>query len=459
MRYSITFREHEYGELTTHLFKDDTVESAAYALCKLATTENETRLLVREVILVEAEDIIEANANGMKIKNTSFIRAMKMADQTKQLFIFIHSHPKDYPRHSAKDDIEEKILFTTAYNRIKTPGVHASLVLSAPDKPTGRIWLEEGIYKPVSFIRVIGKQFRFFSNENTTALPQFFDRQIQAFGEDIQKILKSLNVGIVGLGGTGSAVKEQLTRLGIGKLTLFDGQHFEATNVNRVYGSTVEDAGNEKIRIAERNINIIGLGTKVNIINKPITFRSSAIKLRDCDVIFGCTDDQWGRSILNRLSSYYHIPVFDMGVAITSDKQIIQSVQGRVTTLLHGNACLSCRGRITAKGIESEMLSELDPERLQELIKQGYADELGNSAPSVIPFTTAIASLAVSEFIHRITGYMGEERKSNEIIFFFDESRVRTNHRISNNECVCGDDDYFLRGDVKPLLDLTWRPE
>lgn len=459
MRYTITFREDEYEQLTKHLFKNDTVESAAYALCKLAVTENETRLLVREIIPVIDEDIIEANATGMQIKNISFLRTMKKADETKQLFIFIHSHPKDCPEHSAKDDIEEKILFDTAYTRIKTLGVHASVVLSAPDKPTARVWLKEGIYKPVSFIRVIGNKFRFFSNDNFSPLPQFFDRQIRAFGEEIQKVLKNLNIGIVGLGGTGSAIKEQLTRLGVGKLTLFDGQRFEITNVNRVYGSTINDEKVEKVKIAEKTINNIGIGTKVQTINKPITFRSSAIQLKDCDIVFGCTDDQWGRSILNRLSSYYHIPVFDMGVAINSKEQIIHSIQGRVTTLLHWNACLSCRNRITAKGIESENLADLDPDRFQVLVKQGYANELEDSAPSVIPFTTAIASLAVSEFIHRVTGYMGEERMSNEILFLFDESRVRTNRQFPKNDCICGDQYYFARGDVKPFLDLTWRQE
>jgi hypothetical protein len=105
------------------------------------------------------------------------------------------------------------------------------------------------------------------------------------------------------------------------------------------------------------------------------------------------------------------------------------------------------------------MLGELDSLRLEELIKEGYADELETRAPSVIPFTTAVASYAISEFLHRLTGYMGEERVSNEVIILFDETRVRTNSRFSKPECFCGEDYYIGRGDTEPLLDLTRRPD
>ena len=47
-----------------------------------------------------------------------------------------------------------------------------------------------------------------------------FDRQVRAFGADIQELLATLRIGIVGNGGTGSPVAEQLIRLGF-RLSLF----------------------------------------------------------------------------------------------------------------------------------------------------------------------------------------------------------------------------------------------
>jgi hypothetical protein len=99
----------------------------------------------------------------------------------------------------------------------------------------------------------------------------------------------------------------------------------------------------------------------VTIFQKHITSPETAKALRDCDVIFGCTDDEWGRSILSKLAIDYYIPVLDMGVKIDSMEGSIISVQGRVTTLLPGAACLFCRGRITAEGVRAQVIESCNP--------------------------------------------------------------------------------------------------
>jgi tRNA A37 threonylcarbamoyladenosine dehydratase len=87
---------------------------------------------------------------------------------------------------------------------------------------------------------VIGNVFHFYFNDNSnTEIPVFFDRQVRAFGKDIQRLLGRLHIGIIGVGGTGSSIAEQLIRLGVGSLTISDDDFFEHSNVNRVYGSGV----------------------------------------------------------------------------------------------------------------------------------------------------------------------------------------------------------------------------
>ncbi len=460
MHYTLTFPEDKYKELTAHLFKDRTVERGAYALCRISSNNEQTKLLVRAIIPVAEEDIIEATSVSMRIAPLSFLRVMKTADQTKQVFVFIHSHPTGFANHSRQDDLEEKMLFKTAYNRINTKGVHASIVLSSPDQPVGRVWLPDSTIEPISMIRVIGHRFTFYSQSTKhDPLPVFFDRQVRAFGEDIQRLLSALHIGVVGAGGTGSAITEQLTRLGVGKLTISDGQTFESSNVNRVYGSCATDEDTAKVAIAKRLVTQMGLGTEIITINNPISYQSVINQLKNCDVIFGCTDDHWGRSILTRLAVYYNVPVLDMGVRIDSDNSLIKSIQGRVTVLLPGYACLFCRQRIDPERVKSESLQALDPESGNELRREGYAPELEQPAPSVIPFTTNIASLAVAEFIHRLTGFMGSERVTNEVIVRYDETEIKRNSQRSKVDCFCGDNYYMSRGDTVPLLDSTWRPE
>jgi molybdopterin/thiamine biosynthesis adenylyltransferase len=460
MEYSLSLPEPLYAELTAHLFQDDRQERAAYLLCRSAIGRQEIRLLGRELIPVEAAHIQSVSRVHMRIASPSFLRAMKRAHQTQQSFVFVHSHPHDVPGHSPQDNREEVSLFRTAHVRIGGVPIHGSLVLSAPDKPVGRVWLADGCHHPISTIRVVGERLRLFRH-GTAIEPNIslFDRQVRAFGNELQSLLAQLRIGIVGAGGTGSAVCEQLTRLGVGEIIIADGQALDASNVTRVYGSRLADQGRPKVHIQRDHVSRIGLDTVIHTLEKDITYRSVLEEFRFCDAVFGCTDDQWGRSLLTRLAIYYHVPVLDMGVKIDSTDGAIRSVQGRVTTLLAGVPCLFCRGRITAEGVRAESIALLNPAEAEQLRREGYAPELEEAAPAVIPFTTAIASSAVCELLHRLTGFMGSERRSTEVLHLFDQTRTRTNGGRSASDCFCQDRTFWGRGDVEPFLDLTWRPE
>jgi hypothetical protein len=396
----------------------------------------------------------------MKIASVSFRTAMKRADALGCAFVFVHSHPDGHPDHSGQDDREEAGLFRTAYARIHGDAVHASLVFCGGEVSGARVWLPDGSFHQMERVRIVGRRLRlWFPKAADDPIPEFFDRQVRAFGRDIQPLLGRLRIGVVGAGGTGSAVIEQLTRLGIGSLLIADGEQFEVSNVNRLYGSRVIDHSLPKVKIAERLVADIGLDTEVNLLPRPITFRSVLEEFRTCDAIFGCTDEEWGRSLLTRLAVYYAIPVLDMGVKIDSKDGVIRSIHGRVTTLMPGTACLFCRGRITAEGVGFESLRATNPERAAEQEKEGYIPELGEPAPAVVSFTTTVASSAVTEFLHRLTGFMGVERTSSEILHLIDSTTIRRNTKISRPECFCADQSSWCRGDVRPFLDTTWRSE
>ena len=456
MKNSITFLEEDYKRLTKHLFEADS-EKAAYLLVKKSETNSTVNLLVRDIIFVSDEDIYFSKKNGLSIKSSSFVPAIKKAKTLKHSFVFVHSHPSNFPNHSAQDDLEERKLFKTVYNRIENV-VHGSLVFSSPDLPKGRIWTKELEVEPIEVVKVIGNQFRFFFNSGESNIEKkFFDRQIRAFGSDFQKIFSKMHIGIVGAGGTGSSVLEQLTRLGIGEITIADPEKFELSNVNRLYGSTSSDDGQYKVDILKRLGERIGLGTKIHAIKSSFTYADVVEEFKKCDIVFGCTDDEWGRSILTKFSLYYYVPVFDLGVRIDSKDGKIKSINGRVTTLMPGNACLFCRSRISSDFIRAESLDATNPSEAKFQRKEGYVPELGESAPSVIPFTNNIASEAVIEFLNRVTGFMGEERDSSELLVLYDQTKIRLNKLPSQSDCFCPDKLYWGRGDVSPLLDLSWR--
>lgn len=445
----IVMLEAQLEELRQKLFDRPGVEGAAFLLCGQSVSEDVVKLIVHAVIPVADEDYLRREPYGLTIASPALTRVAKLARNEALSVVFAHSHPDGVPDFSEQDDREEARLLPFLEARV--PGkIHGTLVLTE-QHIQGRLYVPNQV--PVDEVIAVGDRIRSWTPNGIDAIEPFFDRQVRAFGPDIQRLLRRLRIGIVGVGGTGSPVAEQLYRLGIGHLRLFDGDRFAETNVNRVYGSSLEDDGRLKVEMAKEHLDQIGLATSVDIVPAHITHEAAAQSLRDCDVVFGCTDKELPRAILVQLAIRYCIPVFDLGVLIDSQEGCIAGVHGRVTTLMPGEACLFCRGRITSETIRVEALSEEDRQRQ---VRDGYAPELDEPAPAVIAFTSATASAAVMELLHRLTGFMGSERSSSEVLLALDQTRLRTNRIKPRDGCICEDHSFWGRGDVEPFLEMVW---
>lgn len=444
MRYTLTIRDEDLAEARRLAFLVPNLEGACFLLCGESRTQRETRLLCKRVLPVPEDAYLERREDFMSLDSSSYVAAAKIAREEGLSLVFVHSHPVgENLFFSKQDDLEEPKLQEFFSQRV--PGhTHGALVLTDTGV-IGRVWIEGGFIS-MAMVRTIGSRFLFyFAGEQASIFPEYFDRQVRAFGADVQSVLSKLHVGIVGVGGTGSPMLEQLVRLGVGQISIFDRDAFEVSNVNRVYGSGSGDAGVKKTEIARRNVERIALGTELNVFPEHITEEEEARALRDCDVVFGCTDNQASRAILTQLSLRYLIPVIDMAVLITSEAGRLRDVVGRVTTLIPGEACLLCRGRIDPKSIMFELLPEQERERQAEL---GYAPELRMRNPAVIAFTTAVAAAAVNELLHRLTGFMGAGRESTEVIHRFHLSKISTNREPRNEHCLCSESSLWGDGDA-----------
>lgn len=461
MRYSLTLPESVYNEATAHLFAaQERQEEALFLLCGISRTDAETRLLARSVDPIAPAALLSQSKTHVSIPSQAFLPVLKKAAERNLCVVLVHSHPEGAPAHSGQDDREEAALFSTAYNRIHDPrSIHASVIFSSPDLPVGRIWLDGRGTAPLDPIRVTGDRFRFFmrGGSGTNASTAYHDRDVRAFGPVLLPLLRALTVGVIGAGGTGSAVIEQLVRLGVGRLIISDPQTIEKSNISRVYGSGASNENDRKVDVAKQNAERIGLGTRVEIIDKAITYQSALKRFRDADVIFGCTDDEWGRSLLGLFAIEYCIPVIDMAAKIDSCNGTIRSVVGRVTVLKPGSRCLFCRNQISPDGVRAEMLEETNPDEAAGLRRQRYAREIPDPAPAVVAFTTATAALAVSEFLNRLTGFKADNY--DETILRFDQNELHRPGAAANPACHCQDPARTCIGDRRRFLDQTWRAE
>jgi molybdopterin/thiamine biosynthesis adenylyltransferase len=429
------------------------LESAGVLIAGLSRTEDEIRLLGRQFIAAPQECYLERSSTRLRLGSAAWMPALKRAGLIgAEVALFVHTHPDAEPNPSIDDDVVDEQLRPVFQTRLGKP-LYGSIVLhrtGAGLEFSGRVW--EGLSQlgPIELVRQVGRRLVFTSaiDSPSPAPPSaIFDRQVRAFGPAFQQLFEKLHIGIVGAGGTGSAVGEQLARLGVGRITIIDDETVDATNITRIYGSGLGDVGRPKVDVFRDSAARIGLGTQVRQIKDRITSLAAAKALRSCDVVFGCTDDLRGRAILCRLAYWYLIPVVDVGFLIDSVGGVVRGLEGRVTTMLPGTACLQCLKVIDPIRLTTEQLPEQEREAR---IAEGYAPELEHRDPAVVTYTTVVASLAINELIERIVGF--GDRAPFELHVRAHERKISTSSTPPDPQHFCAQAERWGAGDEAPFL-------
>jgi hypothetical protein len=455
-RVTLAMTESTYEEIIESL-KDDS-ETAFTLSIGIADDEGgDLTVFVRQLDLVPTASYIERSPEHLLISSTGFMPAFGRVAITESSAGFMHTHPGGVAKHSRLDEFVDRELSPVAQLRTGKPYFLSVVVAGLPRMPrfAGRIFVGQQIRR-IDEVRVVGTRIRLIrtddSGESSIRDLGQFDRQIRAFGKLGQQTLGGLRVGVAGAGGTGSAVCEQLVRLGVGEIIVVDDDFVTESNVSRIYGSKIQDVGKLKVDVIAANAWSINGKSVVTSIAGRVTEEGVARKLRHCDVIFGCTDDQWGRSILARLSYWYLIPLFDMGVIITRDGDAVGEVIARITAVGPGTSCLLCRGRIQPAEIRAESLPIEERERLAT---EGYISGLGEPDPSVVTFTTLVAAFATSEMLKRLFGF-SQGMASDETLIRIDRSEVRRNRVRPKSGHYCSDPTQWGIADTEPFLGQLW---
>lgn len=466
MRRTITFRQKHFELLKNHLLREDGKEHVAFLLFGKSfiekdpwTGEQETRLLCRELDLVSDEDLVRNKEYQITWDNNRFLSILKQAEGKDYGVGIIHSHPGGFNSFSDIDDENEKRLFQLAFNRNGNKNVHASLVMTPPGEIIGRFWEPTLESYDINFLRILGERFKFqFVRAANYGSPDFLDRQKLAFGEALIEEVSSLRVGIVGCGATGSMTANLLARLGVGNLLLVDKDVVDVTNLNRLYGVTNDDVGKNKVEVLKKVIEKIGLGTNVRAITDWVSAKSSKNSLKACDIVFGCSDDNAGRILLNRLAYFYLIPLFDMGLTIhltsTTPPQI-QALIGRATFVFPGSRCLNSYGITRSDAAYAENLRRNEPDQYERLKKEAYVIGEGNPSPAIGTFTTETATMAVNEFLYRLQGFRNSGAVDQRLRFFHLDEDIKPSSEPESDCRICGSSAYWGRGDMQPFLDMV----
>jgi molybdopterin/thiamine biosynthesis adenylyltransferase len=461
---SLTLQEHHYDRLRELLLHDDGTEGAAYLLCgKSFITadpwdgQEHHKFISYGVEEVPEEDIVSRSPEHITWKTDSFVKTLGKAQVKGLTVAIVHSH-RELLAFSAQDDRNEPDLVELAKHRNGTNTNLLSLILMPSGEIIGRLWINQFENIPLKMIRIVGSSIRLHYQGRGKGVPSpVLQRQALAFGEALNQDLSRLRVGIVGCGGTGSAVAMLLGRLGIGYMALFDQDIVEESNLNRLHGAFPRDATEKlpKVQVVARSL--LELGVKIQTFQAWISEEICSEALKSCDIIFGCTDDHAGRLLLNRFAYYYATPIFDVGLALevsNNEPFRFSCADGRVTVLMPKHSCLLCHGVINPVQARDESLRRSDPVEFDRRKQEAYVLGEGNPSPAVVTFTTSVAIMAIEEFLHRLQGW--RERASANRVRKFTLMSDRHQGATFNPHClICTSKNVWGLGDREPFLEVV----
>jgi len=378
--------------------------------------------LVRKFIVADKSCLMIQSAARVR-PDSHFVRyAWTLAKETDSCLVAVHTHPfsDNGVCFSNIDDISDDESLPEAAKHLAR-GPHATIVLGRNSIAARWYDAKSDLLKPIKAIKILGTKLTTIVPTNyrnlhpeaakhSEVLQEIHNRQILVFGEQGQKALQQMTVGIVGLGGIGSWVLDLLVRLGVGQIVIIDDDVVEKSNLNRLIASTLKDAKNKtpKVQMLADYAAEINPRAKITATQKSILEEDAQQQLKPCEVIFGCTDNQSSRSVLNSFCIERFIPFIDTGTGIQArPDHTIEHAGGQVRIVIPGMGCLNCINGINLRVAQQEMLPE--PER-QIAIQRGYIAGADVPAPAVGSLNGVIASLAVTEFKALVTGFKPLQR-------------------------------------------------
>jgi len=172
--------------------------------------------------------------------------------------------------------------------------------------------------------KVLGKEVEIAALQ-IGVVPERYQRNIGTVGIGGQIKLLQSKVVIAGAGGLGGTVIELLARMGVGHLTVVDGESFEDSNINRHLLCQEKNLGQNKSQAAGERVRQINSGVEVDSIPHPITEQNARQLIKGANVIVDALGEIGPRFILETAAKKESIPLVHGAIA---------GFYGQVTTIL-----------------------------------------------------------------------------------------------------------------------------
>ena len=230
-----------------------------------------------------------------------------------------------------------------------------------------------------------------------------YSRNESLFGAEGQRRIAATKVAIVGLGGLGSHIAQQLAYLGVIDYGLIDFDIVTNSSLNRLIGATDQDVlqRTKKIAVAKRMILSIKPNATIQLAPTRVNEPEAESLIKPADIVFGCLDRDLPRLQLTALCAVYTRTLFDLASDVGSGNGDIW-YGGRVL-LCDGTRCVVCLNLLDQQEMARDSMSP-DQREKHDRIYGIPRTELGDTGPMIVSVNGAVSSIAVTEFIALITG-------------------------------------------------------
>ncbi len=135
-----------------------------------------------------------------------------------------------------------------------------------------------------------------------------YERNMPALTEAECACLRQKRVLVVGCGGLGGHLIDQLARIGIGAIRAVDGDVFEPTNLNRQLLSEVPLLGVSKAKAAADRVSRVNPDVNTEAVESYLTEANARRLLAGCDAVLDGLDNIESRKILASACAEAKIP-------------------------------------------------------------------------------------------------------------------------------------------------------
>ncbi len=470
MNYTLSLTRHAAETLQAHLLGDRSREQMAITLCGVNRLRRELRLLVRDVILLPPDAFRHQTAAYLELKPEVQAHVHRRAHQHRLVQVDWHSHPAPGlpATFSAVDDRHEAA--QALYLAQRMDGVPYGSVVVSPQALDARLWIvtqrgRKGRAAPTPahpqahplnavLFGDLQRRIPLSAQQQADApgLSAIFDRQVRAFGAAFQRQVAQLRVGVVGLGGLGSALAAHLARMGVRDWVLVDPDVVELSNLNRLVNATLTDAqkNRPKVYVARSSVRQAQPQARVRAMQVDAFDPAAQRALKACDLLILATDNHSSRMALNRLAAQYPIPLLHVGFNISvGPVGNLSDVSGELVIPDLGQWCLQCAGIVNPQQAGWELASDSQRDLLRQ---RGYVTD--TPAPAVGHLDGVVAALAAAEVHNLASRYKPQQR-----YLTYDALRgeLAPLQVTPSGDCpVCSLDHGVLGlGDLEPLPDYT----